>query len=311
MKGCENMGNHLKDITGEQYGYLTAMEFDHRDKNRTYWRFRCKCGKEVIRATYKLYDTKTPSCGCYQLELNEQARVRREEQQRTKEGKVKYRHYNSKKYRDLSGEKYGRLKVINKTNDNVGLDADYLCLCDCGRSIIKTQQYLINNKIPSCGCARKNAVPHDADRDRLKRIYNGMINRCYNKNSDSYKYYGKKGIVVCEWWLSEGGFDSFCRWALANGYSNDLTIDRINVYGNYTPRNCRWADIKTQANNTTKTHTIEYNGELMGMKEFAEKMGLNYAKVGIIVRKDKVLSGDYIVEKYNDNYKNKISKTKS
>ena len=294
MKGCENMGNHLKDITGEQYGYLTAMEFDHRDRNRTYWRFRCKCGKEVIRATYKLYDTKTPSCGCYQLELNEQARVRREEQQRTKESKVKYRHYNSKKYRDLSGEKYGRLKVINKTNDNVGLDADYLCLCDCGRSIVKTQQYLINNKIPSCGCARKNAVPHDADRDRLKRIYNGMINRCYNKNSDSYKYYGEKGIVVCEWWLSDGGFERFYNWAMENGYRDDLSIDRIDVLGNYTPHNCRWADNETQANNRTDNIHIFYNGEDMSLAIFTRKIGIDYKKARHIVQQKCMFSGEYI-----------------
>lgn len=301
----------IKDITGEKYGYLTAIKFDHRDEKRTYWQFKCKCGNNVIRATSKLYGTITPSCGCYQEEINEEARIRREKLKKVKEEKIRYRHYNSKLYRDLSGEKYGKLQVVTKINDKQGLEAEYVCFCDCGKTITKTQNYLIRNKMPHCGCARKNAKKHNASIDRLRNIYNGMIARCYNENCDSYKYYGAKGISICKWWLSEGGFDSFCRWALANGYSNDLTIDRINIYGNYTPRNCRWADIKTQANNTTKTHTIEYNGELMGMKEFAEKMGLNYAKVGIIVRKDKVLSGDYIVEKYNDNYKNKISKTKS
>lgn len=89
---------------------------------------------------------------------------------------------------------------------------------------------------------------------RLHNIWHGMKQRCTNPKASGYEYYGAKGIAVCDEWQT---FVGFAVWALINGYSNELSIDRINTKGNYNPSNCRWADARTQANNTSRNHYIE------------------------------------------------------
>lgn len=82
---------------------------------------------------------------------------------------------------------------------------------------------------------------------RLSSIYQGMKQRCYNTKRPNYKYYGGRGIVICDEWLNSP--QAFYNWAMANGYQENLTIDRINTDGNYEPQNCRWASFKEQAAN--------------------------------------------------------------
>lgn len=93
---------------------------------------------------------------------------------------------------------------------------------------------------------------------RLYKIFAGMKTRCYNKNRDDYKHYGKKGIKICDEWLSD--FKSFYDWAINNGYKDNLTIDRKNVNGDYNPNNCRWVDKKTQSRNTSKLYSHNTSG---------------------------------------------------
>ena len=101
-----------------------------------------------------------------------------------------------------------------------------------------------------------------------------MLTRCYNPNSKSYKHYGYRGISVCSEWLND--FYSFKDWALANGYNDTLTLDRVDVNGNYEPNNCRWATSKMQNNNRANNRIVQYNGETMTLHELSEKYNVDY-----------------------------------
>lgn len=108
------------------------------------------------------------------------------------------------------------------------------------------------------------------------RIYNSwdkMMRRCTDNNDERYKYYGARGITVCNEWNK---FRPFYEWALSHGYDDKLTLDRIDVNGNYEPSNCRWITMKEQNNNKRNNVNVEYNGEIKTLKQWAEKYGTNY-----------------------------------
>lgn len=109
-------------------------------------------------------------------------------------------------------------------------------------------------------------------RTRLGCIWNNMKKRCYNERHESYKYYGAKGVIVCDEWLHD--FDAFKSWAMAHGYQDDLTIDRIDINGNYSPDNCRWVSPKGQARNRSSNHLITYNGITLSITEWAERLNM-------------------------------------
>lgn len=100
-----------------------------------------------------------------------------------------------------------------------------------------------------------------------------MKQRCYCATHDNYENYGQKGVTVCEEWQE---FKPFYDWAMANGYREDLTIDRKENDKGYSPENCRWASLKEQANNKRDTHRITYMGETHTLAEWAEKVGVSY-----------------------------------
>lgn len=157
----------------------------------------------------------------------------------------------------------------------------FLCECDCGNmKLVKPTMWDIG-RIKSCGCfAESLRLEHTEELDRLRRIHSGMIQRCYNPNSASYANYGGRGIIICDEWLNNR--ENFIEWALNNGYSNDLSIDRIDANGNYEPSNCRWATDEVQLENRRprsewrkpkprklKTWTIE--GETKTIGEWCEQ----------------------------------------
>ena len=216
--------------------------------------------------------------GIYKEYLKEckRRREKKKEEERIRKSKEK-EEKNIKKDREEIGKKYGRLTVIEVIRPNKG-ETKFRCKCDCGNEYIGTGKYIKYGNIVSCGCLSKEIKEKAIKTKRLRGIYQGMKERCYNKNSNGYKNYGGRGIKICKEW--EESFDNFYKWAIENGYNRDAkfgecTIDRINNDGDYEPRNCRWITLKEQSKNKRRVGRIAekykiYNEELT-LKEIEKK----------------------------------------
>ena len=136
----------------------------------------------------------------------------------------------------------------------------------------------------SCGCQRRNKFrTHGKSNTRLYEIWTDMKQRCLNSNQKTYKYYGGRGITICQEWIND--FMSFYDWSLENGYQDKLTIDRIDVNGGYEPNNCRWVTMETQLRNTRRNHFVEINGESHTIAEWARIYEINPQTINSRLRK--------------------------
>jgi hypothetical protein len=202
------------------------------------------------------------------------------------------------KFEDLTGQRFGRLVVIEKAEDHISPSgykfSQWLCLCDCGGEKTILASSLKRGNTCSCGCLHKEAwhsviAKHEKCDSRLYRIWKGIKVRCNNKNSRAYKNYGLRGVAICNQWKED--FQAFYDWSMANGYSDELSIDRIDTNGDYSPENCRWVTGRVQANNKRSSHYLTYNGKTMTMAEWARESGVPYRRL-----KDRICKLGWSVE---------------
>lgn len=187
---------------------------------------------------------------------------------------------------DLTNQKFERLTVVRYLGDGY-----WECSCDCDGKLIRTKgSSLRTGHTKSCGCIHREAAglqgarnkKHGDVNTRLYKIWINMKARCSNPNREDYKRYGGNGIEVCSEW--ENDFESFKEWSIANGYQENLTIDRKDNGRGYTPDNCRWVTNKTQQRNTKRNHFISYKGQTKCISEWAEELGIKadiiYSRLG-------------------------------
>jgi len=195
------------------------------------------------------------------------------------------------------GAKFGWLKVIEISGAKIESGKKRLycqCQCRCGKTIEIRVENLGRGKNESCGCLKKSRLAqwgeraHGLTHTRLHSIWAGMKQRCYNEKCKPYKDYGGRGIKVCDEWLNN--FIAFYHWALISGYKENLTIDRIDPNGDYSPYNCQWITIQEQQAVGKKRENplykfIEHNGLRLSMKEWSLRLGTNGGLVCARIKK--------------------------
>lgn len=178
---------------------------------------------------------------------------------------------------DLTGKTFHSLLVLNRSNDRGNGKKPVVkwdCVCECGKRVVVKSDSLLTGHTKSCGCLKlKHGL---SNKERLYQTWKNMRQRCNNPNRPDYSRYGGRGIKVCSEW---DDYKTFRKWALENGYTDELTIDRIDSNGNYEPSNCRWVDYYVQANNVRTNRIIKYKGKEMTMSQFANYLGMSYATV--------------------------------
>nr|DAM47652.1 MAG TPA: PVL ORF-50-like family [Caudoviricetes sp.] len=251
-----------EDLTGRKFGMLMVIKRDvgndyitpSTGRKSARWICKCDCGNIRSVPVQQLRSGHTWNCGCQ----------------------------SKNKFKDLTGQKFGKLTIIERAEDYITprneREVQWKCKCDCGRECIVRGHSLRNGHTTSCGCAIIEAsTKHGMHGTRLYNIYRHMIQRCHNETDKAYKDYGARGIYVCDEWRGENGFINFMNWAFANGYTDELSIDRKDNDGPYSPENCRWVTMAVQANNRRNTIYITYNGEMHSISEWAIIYNIPYA----------------------------------
>ena len=182
------------------------------------------------------------------------------------------------RHKDLTGQKFNMLTVKSFAfiRDS---HAYWNCVCDCGKESVVCASRLFRGTTKSCGCisreiSRKRMTTKNGySKTRIYRIFIGMKQRCYKDKDKDYPRYGGRGIKICDEWLQDS--KKFVEWAKGHGYKETLSIDRIDVNGDYTPDNCRWVSAKKQANNRRSNLFITYDGKTLSASEWCAIKGWN------------------------------------
>lgn len=242
----------------------------------------CKQEKDITEYNFRKENNKYKNeCKDCISKYNKKYREKNREKikQYKKERAKKNKEQIKPKFEDLSNKKLGRLLVIKRVENSRFSTTRWLCKCDCGNELIVFGCHLRSGHTRSCGCISKEIIrqaehkpKHGLIKTRIYKIWNGIRNRTNIKtaNKEMYKNYSGRGIKICDEWKE---FINFYNWSMANGYKENLTIDRIDNNGDYEPSNCRWTTWKKQQNNKRNNVIIEFNNEKHTLEEWNDKKG--------------------------------------
>ncbi|MGS1095841.1 hypothetical protein ACVCNR_14785 [Aquamicrobium terrae] len=242
----------MERMTGKRFGRLVVLAREGRSRSgKLLWRCICDCGTEKVVFGANLRNGKTKSCGC----------IRREQLlARPNPGRTNPRPRRA----DLIGQKFGRLTVLRRAGKTSNGEATWACRCECGGDKEATTYNLRCGLTKSCGClhrevtaelSRTHGMCAGGGRHPLYKTWSNMIARCQNAQRDNFKYYGGRGIKVCDRWRDgDAGLTGFeCFLADMGPKPTPChTLDRIDNDGNYEPGNCRWATQTEQVANSRK-----------------------------------------------------------
>jgi hypothetical protein len=183
--------------------------------------------------------------------------------------------------KNMVGVNFNGCLVIEREGVSKDKKATWKCRCYCGKIFTTSGKTIRSGYVKSCGCLKTKVIvevgkknkTHGETKTRLYDIWRGMKKRCHKETDSRYKNYGAKGIKVCDEWFLD--YEAFRNWSLENGYSENLTIDRIDNKEGYKPSNCRWVDWKTQARNRTNNVLVMFEGEKVTLSQVAEIVGLS------------------------------------
>lgn len=194
------------------------------------------------------------------------------------------------KVKDLTGQTFNRLTVVATSNRVQKNRPRYLCQCSCGTQLTVDHYHLLSGHTSSCGCAKidqhtTRLRTHGQSKSSEYKSWVGMKDRCLNPNIKAFKDYGGRGITICDRWLLS--FENFLS-DMGPKPSPDLTLDRIDVNGNYEPLNCRWLSKPDQNRNTRATVKLTYSGETMSTSEWAVRLCIPQTTLSRWVTKERM-----------------------
>lgn len=245
----------FKDLSGQVINNWKIIEFSHFDKHHaSHWICECQC-KYHTRETKTISQIKQRD-RCFKCAIDERVK-------------------------DLYGLSFGNWRAIGHSYRNGG-HAFTKCESCCEHKEIRDirNDVLTSKNPPQCSiCRKNNGIAFGLSKTRLHHIWDGMNRRCYDPNNKNYKNYGERGIAICNEWLGREGFLNFYNWAINNGYSELLSIERIDVNKNYCPSNCTWVPMSDQAKNRTITLYYEIDGEKDTVANIAKLNKMKYETI--------------------------------